>query len=156
MDLPKDFTDLMRQQYGDEMAENLFEGLSAEPCVSIRLNPKKSPLICPEGETREGGINGDRLHLLNEATAVPWCPDAYYLNERPAFTFAPLFHAGVYYVQDSSAMYVGHVFRKLLNKLDTINNDAPVRVLDLCAAPGGKTTQMELLEKKLRQLTIVK
>lgn len=138
MDLPKDFTDLMRQQYGDEMAENLFEGLSAEPCVSIRLNPKKSPLICPEGETREGGINGDRLHLLNEATAVPWCPDAFYLPERPAFTFDPLFHAGVYYVQEASSMYLAEVLRKHLFAGDYV--PPPGTALDLCAAPGGKST----------------
>lgn len=164
MDLPKDFTDLMRQQYGDEMAENLFEGLSAEPCVSIRLNPKKSPLICPEGETREGGINGDRLHLLNEATAVPWCPDAFYLSERPAFTFDPLFHAGVYYVQEASSMYLAEVLRKWLPQTQkrgeqsggTQQSSLPLQgagtaasecgsALDLCAAPGGKSTLLRSL-----------
>lgn len=96
--------------------------------VSVRLNPFKRPQ--------------SELPILKGAAKVPWSEWGYILQERPTFTLHPLFHAGVYYVQDSSAMYVGHVFRKLLNKLDTINNDAPVRVLDLCAAPGGKTTDL--------------
>lgn len=96
--------------------------------VSVRLNPFKRPQ--------------SELPILKGAAKVPWSEWGYILQERPTFTLHPLFHAGVYYVQDSSAMYVGHVFRKLLNKLDTINNDTPVRVLDLCAAPGGKTTDL--------------
>ena len=87
--------------------------------VSIRLNPFKG---CdgPAGE------------------AVPWSPFGRILAERPVFTLDPLLHAGCYYVQDSSAMYVGHIFRKLLPSLQ----GRPVRVLDLCAAPGGKTTDL--------------
>ena len=61
------------------------------------------------------------------------------LGGRPSFTLDPLFHAGCYYVQDSSAMYVGHVFRKMLAMLE---KGPVVRVLDLCAAPGGKTTDL--------------
>ena len=87
--------------------------------VAIRLNPFK------------GGAGP-------EGTPVPWSPYGRMLAERPVFTLDPLLHAGCYYVQDSSAMYVGHIFRKALSRLK-----APgLRVLDLCAAPGGKTTDL--------------
>lgn len=69
---------------------------------------------------------------------MPWCKYGYILKERPVFTLHPLFHAGCYYVQDSSAMYVGHVFRKMLASY----GKPGIRVLDLCAAPGGKTTDL--------------
>lgn len=62
------------------------------------------------------------------------------LRERPRFILDPLFHAGCYYVQDSSAMVVGHIFREHLDRLEGLGR--PVRVLDLCAAPGGKTTDL--------------
>ena len=88
-----------------------------EASVSVRLNPFKG-LAGPDG------------------TPVPWSPYGRILAERPAFTLDPLFHAGCYYVQDSSAMFVGHLFRQLLLDL------SPFRVLDLCAAPGGKTTDL--------------
>lgn len=87
--------------------------------VAIRLNPFKG-LAGPDGET------------------VPWSPYGRILSSRPTFTLDPLFHAGCYYVQDSSAMYVGHIFRKALSHLPRRR----LRVLDLCAAPGGKTTDL--------------
>lgn len=58
--------------------------------------------------------------------------EGYYLNERPNFTFDPLLHAGIYYVQEASSMFLSHVLRQLIKH--------PVTMLDLCAAPGGKTT----------------
>ena len=87
-----------------------------EASVAIRLNPFK-------------GLDGP------EGAPVPWSPYGRILSERPVFTLDPLFHAGCYYVQDSSAMYVGHLFRKLIT-------NKTIRVLDLCAAPGGKTTDI--------------
>ena len=91
-----------------------------EASTAIRLNPFK-------------GCDGP------EGAPVPWSPHGRILSERPNFTLDPLFHAGCYYVQDSSAMYVGHIFRKTV-----IPSEAkePLRVLDLCAAPGGKTTDL--------------
>lgn len=91
--------------------------------VAVRLNPFKTPQ--------------SELPILQGAREVPWSPYGRILAERPLFTLHPLFHAGCYYVQDSSAMYVGHVFRKLLPE-----NPCRLRVLDLCAAPGGKTTDL--------------
>lgn len=88
-----------------------------EASTSIRLNPFK-------------GCDGP------EGTPVPWSPYGRILAQRPNFTLDPLFHAGCYYVQDSSAMFVGHLFRKYLPA------GSGLRVLDLCAAPGGKTTDL--------------
>ncbi len=118
--LPEDFIVLMRQQLGEDQAASLFEGLSQEPTVSIRLNPLKTA----------------RLTLNREALgdSVPWCPDAYYLNERKAFTFDPLFHAGAYYVQDASSMFLSQILRQYMPQ------DRALTALDLCAAPGGKST----------------
>lgn len=93
--------------------------MSETPGVAIRLNPFKG-LSGPEGEP------------------VPWSPYGRILSSRPTFTLDPLFHAGCYYVQDSSAMYVGHIFRKALSHMPKRR----LRVLDLCAAPGGKTTDL--------------
>ena len=67
------------------------------------------------------------LPIIEGAQPVPWSPHGRILAERPVFTLHPLFHAGCYYVQDSSAMFVGHVFRKLLASLRP-----GARVLDLC------------------------
>ena len=87
--------------------------------VSVRLNPFKP---CPAPANAE---------------KVPWCEWGYTLNDRPSFTLDPLFHAGAYYVQDASAMYVGYVLRNLPPVRD---GQKGLKVLDLCAAPGGKTT----------------
>ena len=95
--------------------------MEEQASVAVRLNPFKG-LAGPEG------------------TPVPWSPYGRILSDRPVFTLDPLFHAGCYYVQDSSAMFVGHLFRKLLAPR---GEASPVlRVLDLCAAPGGKTTDL--------------
>lgn len=88
--------------------------------VSIRLNPFK-------------GLDGP------EGKQVPWSPYGRLLESRPSFTTDPLFHAGCYYVQDSSAMFPGHLLRRELARM---GNPSNLRVLDLCAAPGGKTTDL--------------
>jgi len=84
--------------------------------TSIRLNPFKPSAIKSD-------------------SPVPWCASGYYLDTRPSFTFDPLFHAGCYYVQEASSMFIDHIFNHI-NK----DNDDPIKVLDLCAAPGGKST----------------
>lgn len=83
--------------------------------------------------------------LALEYKSVPWNRYGRILSERPSFTLDPLFHAGCYYVQDSSAMFVGHLVRKALDALAAkgeFTSGRAVRVLDLCAAPGGKTTDI--------------
>lgn len=93
----------------------LLSALDGEPQVSIRYNPFKVTTR-PEGE------------------GVPWNRYGYYLSERPIFTFDPLFHAGQYYVQEAASMFVGHLLEGATEGAEGL------RLLDLCAAPGGKTT----------------
>ncbi len=90
---------------------------------------------------QEGGITSIRLNpdkpqvsVASSADAIPWCTTGYYLPERPIFTLDPLFHAGCYYVQEASSMFLAHVLGELA--LDK----QPLVALDLCAAPGGKST----------------
>jgi len=118
MTFPEDFITLLRES--TPHADATLEALEAPPSVSVRLNPAKLR-SCP----------------FPEAQNVPWSPFGYLLKERPVFTLDPLFHAGCYYVQDTSAMFVGHVFRQLLPLLEP-----GATVLDLCAAPGGKSTDL--------------
>lgn len=122
MNLPSDFITYTRQLMGDELYSRLEEGLdSQESPVSIRLNPFKAQSL----DVTEG---------LYDCT-VPWCSaTGRYLRERPNFTFDPLLHAGLYYVQEAASMIVDHIVRTFINQ--------PVRMLDLCAAPGGKSTAL--------------
>ena len=113
-----DFTGLLSEAVGPDHARIVLDALGAAPSVSIRLNPAK---------LRDVPFGGAR--------PVPWSPCGFLLDERPSFTLDPLFHAGCYYVQDSSAMFVGELFRR------TAGPDVRM-VLDLCAAPGGKTTDL--------------
>ncbi len=116
--LPEAFVQMLAQSVGTDRAAMVCEALQGPPSVSIRLNPAKLG-SCP----------------FPDARPVSWSPYGYLLGARPVFTLDPLFHAGAYYVQDTSAMFVGHRFRQL---------DLPsgAVVLDLCAAPGGKTTDL--------------
>jgi len=104
---------------------------SANRVTSVRINPAK-----------HAGVPS----WLPVEAAVPWCTHGYYLSERPSFTLDPLFHAGAYYVQDASSMFVDHVVRHVCNEA------MPQHVLDLCGAPGGKST---LLASALPQSFIV-
>ncbi|MCD7710974.1 MAG: RsmB/NOP family class I SAM-dependent RNA methyltransferase, partial [Porphyromonadaceae bacterium] len=112
MILPAAFSSRMRTLLGNEY-EAFDAALHTAPQVSLRLNPSK-------------GIPSPAY------TPVPWCREGYYLDTRPAFTFDPLLHAGAYYVQEASSMFLDFLLRRLI--------DRPVRYLDLCAAPGGKST----------------
>lgn len=119
MQLPKEFEDYTRSLMGESHYNTFLKGLSEEPPVSVRLNPFK---------IKEDNVVSDVFKAKN----IPWCKDGYYLKSRPNFTFDPLFHAGTYYVQEAASMFVSHVLRTLVKY--------PVALLDLCAAPGGKTT----------------
>lgn len=97
------------------------------PTTSIRINPPK--------ETSQLAFNLQ----LNIKDKVPWSSNGYYLSERPSFTLDPLFHAGAYYVQEASSMFLEQALRQ------SIDLDQPLKVLDLCAAPGGKSTLLQSL-----------
>ncbi len=111
--LPDEFVGRMNQQLGGE-ANPFFESLGDTAPVSIRLNPLK-PIE------------------LETTAQVPWCEHGGFLQERPVFTLDPLFHAGCYYVQEAGSMFLDYVLHQL--KLPTKST-----VVDLCAAPGGKST----------------
>ena len=112
--------DILERAVGPDLASTAFDAFSQSPSVSIRYNPFKLPV--PEGNS------------------ISWNKYGVILQERPRFVMDPLFHAGCYYVQDSSAMIVGHMVREYLDRFEGLGR--PVRVLDLCAAPGGKTTDL--------------
>lgn len=117
MDLPADFISYTRNLMGEELYSALEKGLSEPSPVSIRLNPFK--------------VKNKPFIPLKDCD-VPWCKNGIYLKKRPNFTFDPLLHSGAYYVQEASSMFLDHVLRILV--------DSPVTMLDLCAAPGGKST----------------
>ena len=126
--LPESFVENLRTLLGEEEGHRLCNAISqTEPPVSIRLNPLK----------RKEDSSFSFLH--SSFTEVPWATDAFYLDERPAFTFDPLLHAGCYYVQEASSMFVEQALRQCLP------GDKPVAALDLCAAPGGKSTLLRSL-----------
>ena len=75
------------------------------------------------------------------SSPVPWCTTGFYLSERPSFTLDPLFHAGCYYVQEASSMFI----EQLIKTVYPDHATAKYKVLDLCAAPGGKTTHLSAL-----------
>ena len=101
---------------GEERFERYLHSFEEDTPVSIRLNPAKM---------EEGRWKLDEM--------VPWCRNAFYLDKRPNFTFDPLFHAGCYYVQEAASMFLDEVLRQL----SIINCQLSV---DMCAAPGGKST----------------
>ena len=118
--LPLAFTDYTRSLFGDDLYHTFLKGLGETAPVSIRLNPFKLT---------------ETTHKVNpelNPQPISWCKEGYWLDTRPNFTFDPLLHAGAYYVQEASSMFLSHVLLHLVKQ--------PVIALDLCAAPGGKTT----------------
>lgn len=122
-----------------------FEGVhaSGEQVTSIRVNPEK--LIRQTADDKRQIARDEwqsyptshvsRFTSHEIQSAVPWCPYGYYLPSRPSFTFDPLFHAGTYYVQEASSMFLWEALKQTVG-----DNTAGLKVLDLCAAPGGKST----------------
>lgn len=117
MNLPEDFEQYTSQLMGEELFQAFKDGLSQFAPVSIRLNPNKTNGVVCQKESKN----------------IPWCKEGFYLDKRPNFTFDPLLHAGLYYVQEASSMFLSTVMQQ------TVGSE-PVMMLDLCAAPGGKST----------------
>jgi len=111
INLPQAFVERTKKLLGDEYS--LFEkALSDVPSLSVRANNKMD--YAPSDER------------------VSWCEAGFYLHERPLFTADPFFHCGVYYVQEASSMFLAEIVKQFFPDAE--------RVLDLCAAPGGKST----------------
>ncbi|MCC8020224.1 MAG: rRNA cytosine-C5-methylase [Rikenellaceae bacterium] len=117
---PEDFIRSLPGILTEEETGRLIEALWEEAPAAVRFNPYK-------------------LSAPPEGRQVPWCRYGFYTGERPAFTLDPLHHAGVYYVQEPSSMFVEHIVRELFPEPEGL------RILDLCAAPGGKTTLLSTL-----------
>ncbi|GAO31398.1 RsmB/NOP family class I SAM-dependent RNA methyltransferase [Geofilum rubicundum] len=116
VELPEQFIQRLQGQMGTSMLK-FVDALRQDPVMSVRLNAQK--LAGPPWEGVE---------------AVPWCPTGYYLPQKPVYTLDPLFHAGCYYPQEASSMVLDWLVRQVCDL-----PEQPV-VLDLCGAPGGKST----------------
>ena len=151
--LPEDFIRETRLVMGEQRFNRFLGAFEEEAPASIRLNSRK----VESGKWKENSSatdhsateSGDRCNLFPLSSfhfppdKVPWCPEGYYLEGRPQFTFDPLFHAGCYYVQEAASMFITHVLRSLFtlhSSLFTLHSS--LFVLDMCAAPGGKSTAM--------------
>ena len=123
--LPYKLVDSLENVKGFDKAT--FEAIhtSTERVTSIRINPDKLQDVAATGY---------------ETSPIPWCENGYYLNDRPVFTFNPLIHAGGFYVQEASSMFLWHILKKT-----GIGTNS--KVLDLCAAPGGKSTLLSTFFK---------
>jgi 16S rRNA C967 or C1407 C5-methylase (RsmB/RsmF family)/NOL1/NOP2/fmu family ribosome biogenesis protein len=115
VNLPGAFKESIQQKLGEEFGA-FEQSLGQFSPVSIRINPRKQNNIMCDAR-------------------VAWTDFGFYLTERPKFTFDPLFHAGTYYVQEASSMFLEQVFKQ------HISGEA-LNVLDLSAAPGGKSSHI--------------
>lgn len=79
--------------------------------------------------------------MIPVSSSVPWCSTGYYLQNRPSFTLDPLFHAGCYYVQEASSMFLEQIIKTVCPD----HGSETYKVLDLCAAPGGKSTHLSAI-----------
>lgn len=115
MELPQSFKSSMLLTLSNHEYEDFESALDNEVPVSIRINPAK-------------------FQTKIDLEKVPWCEHGYYLPERPVFTLDPAFHAGAYYVQEASSMFLRHILENI------VDHRKDIKILDLSAAPGGKTT----------------
>jgi 16S rRNA C967 or C1407 C5-methylase (RsmB/RsmF family)/NOL1/NOP2/fmu family ribosome biogenesis protein len=124
MQLPKKLLDSLDTVKGFD--KEAFEKVhnSGVQITSIRINPSK------------------KSKIENQNSKIPWTEYGYYLSQRPSFTFDPLFHAGTYYVQEASSMFLEQAVKQ------TVDLSKPIKVLDLCASPGGKSTHIQSLISK--------
>ncbi len=128
-ELPAAFIESLTKHFGQEVATSIQDALILEPSISIRLHPDKPAT------------------LEWESNSIPWCDEGHLLHQRPNFAQDPHFHAGGYYVQESSSMFLKKVWKAL-----GFENKAMV-ALDMCAAPGGKSTL--LLDTLSKESTVV-
>lgn len=117
--LPEEFSEYTKALFGEEKWLRYLDAFNEDAPVSVRINPFKA-------------IN-EEVFSEERDDEVPWCRNAFYLKKRPDFTLDPLIHAGVYYVQEASSMFLDKVLQQYMPKDAT-------QMLDLCAAPGGKST----------------
>jgi len=140
--LPKVFLSSLEGVAGFDAASFEAVHASGRQVTSVRLNPAKwrgggDVSGVWRGDEDNSGIWRGDAGMQVQMKKIPWSSWGYYLSERPSFTFDPLFHAGAYYVQEASSMYLEQALRQ------TVELSRPLKVLDLCAAPGGKSTLIQ-------------
>lgn len=163
MVLPEKFKEYLQEAIGTEKAGIVISAIiSGEPELSVRVNPRKW--------TRNGVVDAHLAKLIS-GNSVPWCKDGLYLSERPVFTLDPSIHAGAYYVQEPSSMILA-LLKPFLQELSCYESaqqlapvagissssitgtpSVPITLLDLCAAPGGKSTHLASIMPKGSKLT---
>lgn len=121
---PNAFIEMLKEKLPNDW-QSLLDALKMTPPISIRTNPFKPTSLAHLPITRN----------------VNWCDSGFYLQSRPSFTYDPVFHAGAYYVQEAASMFLEQFAKKVFSE-----NENPI-VLDLCAAPGGKSTHLLSLMK---------
>jgi NOL1/NOP2/sun family putative RNA methylase len=124
LQLPSSFIQSIEQSPGFD--KDAFEKVheSGGQITSVRKNPKK--------------IFNNQYSIFNaQLERVEWNSNGFYLQQRPSFTLDPLFHAGAYYVQEASSMFLEEVLKQ------SVDLSQSIKVLDLCAAPGGKSTLIQ-------------
>ena len=121
MNLKPDFISIIQSQTGAD-AEKFFEALQEPQSTSVRINDK---------------VTEAELDILSGGTPIPYCATGYSLPSRPDFTLDPMLHGGAYYVQEASSMYLESIISKYIT--------GNVKCIDLCAAPGGKSTHLASL-----------
>ena len=140
MELPVEFREYAVAALGEEVAQGLFDVIgSGEEITSVRVNPFK----VDESSVEEGFFPAE------VEGKVKWSELGHYLKERPVFTLDPLFHAGGYYVQEASSMYMELALNAIEKDFAARCGEEEgtffaqgVNALDLCAAPGGKSTHL--------------
>ena len=130
MPFPQEFINILSEILTDSERERLTDALQTHPEVSIRFNPTVA-------DAQDMVMNSLGCKPSGK---VPWAESAVYLDRRPQFTLDPLFHQGCYYVQEASSMFLEQAIKKCVS--------GPVKALDLCAAPGGKSTLLASLLPK--------
>ena len=132
MKLPQEFLESLEGVAGFDKEAFIAVHEEAKAPTSIRINPAKWSV-----KELPGQDSHSPLSIYH--SSVPWCANGWYLSQRPSFTFDPLFHAGCYYVQEASSMFLEQPFKQV------VDLSQPLKVLDLCAAPGGKSTHIQSL-----------
>ncbi len=116
MNLPDSFLQSMKDLMGDE-ADELFASIDKKSVSGLRINTSK--ISCEDFER-------NAPYFVEK---IPFLSDGYYINDSDAWSRHPFYFAGLYYLQEPSAML----------PVNTLGVDSSDRVLDLCAAPGGKS-----------------